>query len=344
MRLGNGPTALQMLCDALGDGVLLVDADERIRFASEPACRILASARDTLLGESCEHVLRNVMRTSKTAWLRLQAGESVACDGPDGLRNAFVIVRIHFPEDAVAKTVSEGAIAMALVIRDQRVAQQLRRFEDVQARTNRTEALRPGVLGHRRILRELASETRRSHRDGQPLCVLLMQVPAAVDVQSFCASVSAMLRDTDRLGMLDAPDDEHDEHDGGEVTVAEYLFPLNTGYHFALLVLPCTPQTGGHALAMRVRAQSKDKSAPRLAMGVACLRSRSSWDGDGRATADTAAALLERAFRACGEDRKDTEVLDAVNRRDWQRTGGIEVPWSSTPLDARVHARSGQDR
>ncbi len=300
------PTSLRILCNALGDGVILFDGEDRCTFVNDAACRLLATEYEGIRGLSCHNVLMGHLGSKPNMVSRLRAGEVVTCDGPDGLPEAIRAQRVNLvPVDGQV-----GEAPTAIVLQNLRVGQALRRVEDALMRVHIQDSLvaprsedRPGLLAHYDVLRYLAHEVRRSHRDGQELSTMLMSVPLGGSPEHLGNNLARTLRGSDRAGRLQAWDLDECAT-GQDVTVASLDVALDDRFWWFLAVLPGTATTGAHALVMRLRARLGGEGAvPKLAFGVATLKPlRDLWPGPGAAT-DCAQSLLTRSLAACVTER-----------------------------------------
>jgi hypothetical protein len=266
-------------------------------------------SRDGLLGLSSHNVFVGHLGARPSVLTLLRAGEVVTCDGSDGTGDAFRVQRIHLPRQGPDADPSEAPTA--LVIRDLRLSNALRRVEDALMRVHVQEGFvrrapedTTAVLGHFEVLRYLSREVRRSRRDGQQLAVVLTAVPRGAALPAVGERLLAGLRGADRVGLL-RPGTLGGDAPPTDVTTTSLDFPFEAGCHWFLLVLPCTPTTGAHALVMRLRATlALELPAPvgsELAFGVATLRACGS-QGEGD-PGDTAQEVIERAHAAALHER-----------------------------------------
>lgn len=314
MPLELGTTALQILADALRDGVVVFDENERACFANAAAYRLLCTTEADLLGASFERVA-GVLVAAEEQRARLRAGESIRCESSSTLQ---VPVRAAWVRLAAAAPGSPPP--SALVLHDASLGVALRRVEDVLLATVPTDEpaandggrRRSRLLDHLEIVRYLAREVRTSRRSGDPVSVAVLAVPATASAEHVGGLVARMLRGADRVGRL-MPSLTEGIARPTEVTAVAFDVALDPAWHWFLVVLPDTPATGAHAAALRLSAQlAGDGGLEAVRVGTSTLDSGASLPS----ARETAKELVEAAVAACA----DATAGDVPRPRTDERT------------------------
>ncbi len=317
MSLELGTTGLQMLADALRDGVVLFGADERARFVNAAACRLLGLSAPEILGSGLDAVAARLV-SGPEARARLRAGESIRCEADRELPVRATWVRL-------APTRSADAPPSALVLHDASLGVALRRVEDVLLGTataddpaaNDPVRAPRRLLDHPRIARYLAREVRTSRRTGDPVSVAVVAAPARASAEHVGRCLARILRGADRVGRL------HVRPDGAtappaEITAVDPDVDLDPAFHWFLVVFPDTPATGAHAAVLRLRSQLEGEGAlAGLRFGTATLHA----EADLLSPRDTARDLVERAVAACTAAADDGDAPRAAAHPSTRRHG-----------------------
>jgi hypothetical protein len=301
MTLQLGTMGMQIVCDAIDDGVLIFDESDRVAFCNAAACRHLGVRAPALLGKTSHTVVTRFLQIPRDKATLLFAGETVNCPGAAGEVDGFDVKCLRLPSQRPGGSVPADRLQetpTAMVLRDRSRAKQLRAMEDAASGSSGQwgRGADP-VLDHRAILQFLSHETRRANRDGEKLSAVLVKAPLGLTYEARDAWISPVLRSTDRLGALAVARVVGDAGlDPREVTIAALAVPLHPEFSWNLVVLPFAGETGAHAVALRIRARAPAEIARSVFVGVSslCLR-RADWVvADGF---DTAESLLERAYR-----------------------------------------------
>lgn len=304
-------TALRILCDAVGDGVVLFDRNDRAALINEAAHRLLGLRPGALDGLSTHHVTLSCLHVPGELMPRLRAGEVVGCPGPDGTPETFFVQLVTLPSG------DPGECITGLVVRDRSVAHQLRRTEDALfgVTTRGSEPRRSGggtpsrMLDHCGVLRALGREVRRSRRDGEQLSVMVVHAREGLERDELASAIEKTLRNGDRAGIIDG-------HiaDGGDpsaqtlvnlVESPELALP-RPGEAMAVLVLAGTGSAGLSAVSLRLRTELAARGAT-VSCGGATLRI-----GVGDLASDDAQTLLDRARRACQRESVDARSVTST--------------------------------
>ncbi|TPV94993.1 MAG: hypothetical protein B7733_12255 [Myxococcales bacterium FL481] len=312
-------TALQILCDALQDGVLFFDTSRRVAMANAAAYRLLSASPGSLSGLSAHEVALSHAHVPREMMPRLRAGESVAATGPDGTPDRFFVQLVTLPGGRPGEWLS------AMVVRDRTLARALRRTEDalrtappLRARTADAVGRSPvQVAGPRGFLRDLADEIRRSTRDGEPLGVMVVQVLAGLEQPGLESILSHTLRRGDRAGVVRMESGPLRDPDARALV---QLAPSGAGGPeagelLAFLILPGTTSAGLSAALLRLRTEFVANHAT-VGCGGATLRSFALADGPDR---EDGPALLARAWRACLRESREVARPAAANEAPAQR-------------------------
>ncbi len=301
MALELGTMGLQIVCDAIDDGVLIFDESDRVVFCNAAACRYLGVRSRVLIGKSSHTIITRFLDINRDDATLLFAGETVSCPGTTDEVDGCDVKCLRLPsqrqtERSVVDRLQETPTAM--ILRDRTRAKQLRAMEDAASGSSgRWGSAADLVLDHRAILQFLSHETRRANRDGEKLSAVLVKAPLGLTYETRDAWISPVLRSTDRVGALAvAREIGRAGLDPGEVTIAALAVPLHPEFSWSLVVLPYAGETGAHAVALRIRARAPAEIARSVFVGVGTLSlRRSDWAGSERF--DTAETLLERSYR-----------------------------------------------
>jgi hypothetical protein len=240
----------------------------------------------------------------------------VPCAAPDTTPEAFQVRRITLP---VATERSGREAPTAVVLRDLRIGKALRSVEDTLLQLRASTAGPHGVesrlsaMDHHHILRHLAHETHRSHRDGQELSLVLVKAPASVSREVFARAIVSQLRGNDRAGLLEAGVSPS-AGDSSDATVTTVEMDIRA--HSCVIVLPCTPRVGAEALIMRLRATLPQLGLHGLAFGPASLRLPVNDWGGAKPGLDRAQDVLRRAYETCvAELRERTPTAERAREQ-----------------------------
>ena len=300
-----GTLDLQIVCDAIDDGVIIFDEQDRATFVNVAACRYLGTRASDVVGMTCHTVVSRVLGISPDIATMLFVGEAVHCSGPTNDRHGFEVecVRLSSPHGSTDGEIRETP--HAIILRDRTRSKRLREMEDAAAPKSPWRGTQVSLMDPRAILQHLSHEARRANRDGEKLSVVLVKVPVEVATESIGRWISPVLRGSDRVGMLHtAVSVGEDGLEPGEVTMAALARPLHPASHWTLLVLPYTGKTGAHAVALRVRARAPADIARDVSVGVASLEPRRTQWATGEAF-DTVEDLLERVCASVLEDERE---------------------------------------
>lgn len=292
---------LQIVCDAIDDGVLIFDEQDRVTFCNAAASRCLGVRASSLIGKSCHTIVTHFLQIAPDDTTLLFVGETVNCPGTTDEADGFEVQCLRLPLQRPVEVSPVGRLQetpTAMILRDRTRAKRLREMEDEVTRSSSRWGVQSGeALNHRAILQFLSRETRRANRDGEKLSAILVKAPLPLTYESRDAWISPVLRSSDRLGSLTvAREIGAGDLDPGEVTIAALAVPLHPEFSWNLIVLPYAGETGAHAVALRIRARAPAEIARSVFVGVSSLSlRRSNWsEAD---TFDTAEDLLERAYR-----------------------------------------------
>ena len=301
------PTALQILCDALGDGVLLVDENSNIDFVNEAASRLLEVGEAQLLGQGCEEIMKAQLGLSASAIARLRSGELVPALGPDGPAT-LRLQRVVLPPSGAWPSSRSREVPSAIIIRDVRAGVALRKTEKALSRLHAHEsgvasASATALQGHDTIIRGLQREVARCHRSGDVLSVLLLQAPAEMEPRRLGRLMIRVLDERWNVGVLDVDE----EVDLRAVRPVNLAVPLDPDFNWLLVVMPGSPTTEAHATVLRMRNHLSAFVDPTsVAVGVATLEPGRAWIG-GDDPVEGTQTLLERAFLACLAERPPSD-------------------------------------
>ena len=307
---------LQIVCDAIDDGVLIFDESDRVVFCNAAACRYFGVRSSALIGKSIHTVVTRFLQISSDHATLLFVGETVQCPGITDEVDGFEVKCLRLPSQRPMEQSKVGVLQetpMAMILRDRTRAKRLREMEDAaSASSGRWGSEGGGVLAHRAILQLLSCETRRANRDGEKLSVVLVKAPLGLTYEARDAWISPVLRSADRVGSLAVAREVGGAGlDPGEVTIAALAVPLHPEFSWSLVVLPYAGETGAHAVALRIRARAPAEIARSVFVGVSTLSlRRSDWTSAERF--DTAESLLERSYRCVLVDEDAREGPSAA--------------------------------
>ena len=290
MPLSLEPTSLQILCDAITDGVIMTDGADRVCFVNEAACRLLGTSAEDLMGLSSHNVFLSHLKATPAVLPRLRAGEVVTCGGSGDDPEALQVQRCALPQvDAHRAPLSEE-VPTAILVRDRRPAQRLRELEDVMVGR---PALRlrsnghPPCYGHTEIMRALEREVARAHRDGEPLSIVVVQCALDANKADLAELLSSTLRGSDHAGVM--------QTGSGAVQLDPYA-------QWGMVVLPAVGEAGARAVEIRLRALAAGLDVGEARFGTATLRQQSAgWLEKHR---EGAGGLLARALTAWSVERR----------------------------------------
>ncbi len=311
LPLGNAAT--HILCDAISDGVILIDENDRVTFVNDAAEALLMVSRRDLKGISAHGLMTECFGATATRLPRLRAGEHITCDGParrgQHRPGAFQVCRLLLP---VAAPCSTGDRPTAFIIRDMRPAQNLRTAERaLDEALGRTSVPDPHSstpsFGQAQLLQMLATETRNARGSATQLSAVLMQAPNRLDRDEVAELLDIGLRDSDRASMLRAPlagTDFFETTSETKSTETNILALLGPESHWALFVLPETSSSGAAALMMRLRSLAANNKLRNIAFGSATMHNGiQAWGHE----EDTPWTILRRALHQCQIDREIME-------------------------------------
>lgn len=188
MEVSEFTVALRMLTDVLGQGVLVLDSQERLVHANPAAMRRLRIGDRMLNGQAVRPWLSGALGLSAHALDLLAAGETVAAaphieDELGGLE----LSRVVLPGGAQSWT--------AIVLHDRRA----------DARSIRVSG-QPAALApsHRALWAALLGAIDRGYEQGVALGVLTVEITAPVEATALCRLLAEQARPHDAFGFLDA--------------------------------------------------------------------------------------------------------------------------------------------